>query len=125
MPRLDATEGDGRAGARWDVAEADELLMTIARHLELDWQYTEYVEAWDVDRIAEVRATGRKAGRMLGYKIMTRQSDPELRRDGRVVVSVAVREPPNAAEARRMAERAELLMSAMHERPLPPEENDR
>lgn len=105
-------------------SDSDELLLTIARHLELDWQYVEYVEAWDTDRIAEVRATGRKAGRMLGYKIMTRQSDPARRRDGRVVVSVAVREPPNAEEARRMAERAELLMSAMHKRPLPPDDSE-
>jgi hypothetical protein len=44
------------------MPEPDELTLAIARHLEVDWQYVERVEAWDVERIAEIRSAGRKAG---------------------------------------------------------------
>jgi len=61
-------------------------------------------------RIAGMRAAGRKAGRLIGYKIATTQSDPHAREDGRVVVVVAVREAPNEEENQRMRDRADLLL---------------
>jgi hypothetical protein len=92
------------------MAEPDELVLAIARHLEVDWQYTERVEAWNADRIAEVRSAGRKAGRLLGYKILTTAPEPDA--ENRVTVIVAVREAPNAEEGERMKERASLLIDA-------------
>jgi hypothetical protein len=88
----------------------DELVATIARHLEIDWQYIEHVEAWDAERIAAVRSAGRKAGRLLKYRIVTMQTDSRRREDGRVVVVVAVREPPSVEEGERMGERSRLLI---------------
>ena len=38
------------------MPEPDELTLEIARALEVDWQYVKHVEAWDAERIAEVRA---------------------------------------------------------------------
>jgi hypothetical protein len=71
------------------MPDPDELTQKVARHLDVDWRYVEQVEAWDVDRIAEVRAAGRRAGRMLGYKVVTTQSHRAAREDGLVVVIVA------------------------------------
>jgi hypothetical protein len=65
------------------VAEPDELTLTIARQLEIDTQYVEHVEAWDNERIAQIRSAGRKAGRLLGWKIRTVQTQPTD--DGRLV----------------------------------------
>lgn len=90
------------------MPEPDELVLTVARRLEVDWQYVERVEAWDTERIAEVRSAGRKAGRLLGYKIITHQTRPDD--ENRVKVIVAVREPPNEEDHKRMEERARLLM---------------
>ena len=90
------------------MAEPDELVLTIAQRLEVDWQYVERAEAWNAERIAEVRSAGRKAGRLLGYKIVTVQSEPDG--ENRVTIIVAVREAPNAEEDERMQERARLLM---------------
>jgi len=45
------------------MAEPDALTLAIARHLEIDVQYVEIIEAWDTERIAAVRSAGRKAGR--------------------------------------------------------------
>ena len=98
-------------------APEDELVATIARHLEIDWQYVEHVEAWDVERIALVRSAGRKAGRLLKYRVATVQTDPRKREDGRVVVVVAVREPPSAKEDERMSERTRLLMDEWSKKP--------
>ena len=90
------------------MAEPEELVLAIARCLEVDWQYVERAEAWDAERIAEVRSAGRKAGRPLGYKIITAQSDPD--HENRVTIIVAVREAPDAEDHERMMERARLLM---------------
>jgi hypothetical protein len=87
----------------------DELTLEVARALEVDWQYVEGVEAWDAERIAQVRSAGRKAGRLLGFKIATFQSRPND--EDRVAVIVAVREAPNAEDAQRMQERARLLIN--------------
>jgi hypothetical protein len=91
------------------VAEPDELTLTIARQLEVDYQFTERVEAWNADRIAELRSAGRKAGRLLGLRIMTHQTDPNS--EGRVLVIVAVRDWPSEEERERMLERGALLMN--------------
>jgi hypothetical protein len=99
------------------MAELDELGLEIARRLELDWQYIVRVESWDTERIAEIRSAGRKAGRHLGYKITTFQSDPD--EEQRVTVIVAVREAPNAADEERMRERSLLLMNDFWSKLLP------
>ncbi|WP_129669019.1 hypothetical protein [Phytoactinopolyspora endophytica] len=107
------------------MADPDELTITIARHLEVDWQYVEHVDALNEERIAEIRSAGRRAGRLLGYKIVTHQSDPGQRKDGRVVVIVAVRESPNAEDEERMNERARLLMNSTWAEPGHTEDTDR
>src|ERR1700733_4507856 len=66
----------GKVAVLAAASEPDELTLLIARHLEVDWQYVRRFEAADTEKIAEVRAAGRRAGRLLGYKIMTRQSAP-------------------------------------------------
>jgi hypothetical protein len=63
---------------RGPVAEPDELTLAITRQLELDSQYVEHVEVWDTKRIAEVRSAGRRAVRLLGWKIQTFRS-PQTR----------------------------------------------
>lgn len=98
------------------MAEPDELVLAIARRLEVDWQYVDRAEAWNAERISEVRSAGRKAGRLLGYKVVTAQSEPDD--ENRVTVIVAVREAPNAEEDERMQERARLLMEDFWSRSL-------
>jgi hypothetical protein len=100
------------------VSEPDELTLIIARHLEVDWQYVRRIEAWDTEQIAAVRSAGRKAGRLLGYKIVTRQSEPT--EQNRVVVIVAVREPPTEEDRERMLERSRLLMDRAYSDLMPP-----
>jgi hypothetical protein len=100
------------------VSEPDELTLIIARHLEVDWQYVRRIEAWDADQIAAVRSAGRKAGRLLGYKIATRQSEPT--EENRVIVIVAVREPPNEEDHERMRERSRLLTDRAYSGLMPP-----
>ena len=97
------------------MAEADELTRTIARHLEVDHQYSIRVEAWDTERIAGLRSAGRKAGRLLGWKIQTLQLEPDD--ENRVLVFVVVREWPSQEERERLGERAALLMEQL---PAPP-----
>ncbi|MGI5523990.1 hypothetical protein ACQEUX_24075 [Micromonospora sp. CA-259024] len=104
------------------MAELEELVLTIARHLELDWQYVERVEAWNTERIADVRSAGRRAGGRIGYKIATFQSDADD--EGRVVVIVAVREPPNAEDHRRMTDRGMLLMNDFWSKLLPGDDRE-
>lgn len=102
--------------------EPDELTLTIARHLEIDHQYAELVEAWNTERIAEVRSAGRKAGRLLGWKIITHQTAPGD--DDCVRVIVILRESPNAEEHERMSERSRLLINEAFPGPLPPAESE-
>jgi hypothetical protein len=109
------------------MAEPDELTRKIAQHLEVDHQYMVRVEAWDTERIAEVRSAGPQAGRLLGWKIMTHQT--ELSEEGRVVVAVVVREWPNQEEHDRLEERGRLIMDhawpeilPCHQRPKSPPE---
>ncbi|MEN3610486.1 hypothetical protein AAH979_13135 [Plantactinospora sp. ZYX-F-223] len=92
------------------MSESDELTLKIMRHLEIDWQYIAHAEPRDTERIALVRSAGRKAGRQLGWKIATMQTNPARREDGRVVVAVTVRETPNAEDDARMSERSRLLI---------------
>jgi hypothetical protein len=100
------------------MAEPDELTLAIGRALEIDWQYVERVEAWNTERIAEVRSAGRKAGRLLGFKIATFQTQPND--ENRVAVIVAVREAPSAEDEQRMQERARLLMNSYWSEQFPP-----
>jgi hypothetical protein len=82
------------------MAEPDELTRIIAQHLEVDHQYVEHVEAWNTEHIATVRSAGRKAGRLLGWKIFTYQSRPDD--ENRVTVIVCVREGPGQEEDDRL-----------------------
>jgi hypothetical protein len=102
------------------ISEPDELTLLIARHLEVDWQYVRRIRARDADQIAAVRTAGRRAGRLLGYKITTRQSAPSD--EGRVTVIVAVRVPPSQEDNDRMQERARLLMNRAYSDLMPPRE---
>jgi hypothetical protein len=97
------------------MAEPDQLTLMIAQHLELDHQYVERVEAWDAERISEVRSAGRKAGRLLGWKIITHQTPPND--EDRVVVVVCLREAPNEEEDRRMRDRARVLLEEIFKDP--------
>ena len=36
-----------------DMSESDELKLTIAWHVEVDWRYVERVEAWTTERIED------------------------------------------------------------------------
>jgi len=100
------------------MADPDELTLAIARHLEIDVQYVEIVEAWDTERIAAVRSAGRKAGRLLGWKIVTMQTAPDD--EDRVVVVVCVREWPSQEVEDRLTERARIIMSEVWSKILPP-----
>ena len=114
--------GSGHVGYRGETAmdeNNNNLVVTISQHLEVDWQYVELVEAWNVERIAQVRSAGRQAARRLGYKIMTYQTDPAAREDERVVVIVSVREAPSPEDKQRMHERALLLLDDLWSRNLP------
>jgi len=90
--------------SRTELPEPDELTMTIARHLEIDNQYVEFIGARDIHRIAEVRSAGRKAGRLLGWKIMAypdiaqrrRQSNGHRRRPGMAERRKKSNAPPSA-----------------------------
>ncbi|WP_152521353.1 hypothetical protein [Amycolatopsis decaplanina] len=64
----------------------------------------------NVDGIAEARAAGRRAGRELQLKIVTFQSKPEDRDDGRVFVIVAVNQEPPLEDKERMEEHSLLLL---------------
>lgn len=100
------------------MQQPDELTLAIARHLDVDWQYVERVEASNTEHIAEIRSAGRKAGRMLDYKIATYRA-PRPDNENRVTVIVALREAPNAEEEQRMTERARLLMDNFWAKHLP------
>src|SRR4051794_3117347 len=91
------------------VTQADELTLKVARQLEVDWQYVERVDAGETARIAAVRSAGRKAGRLLGFKIASVQTAPDD--ENLVTVVVVVREAPGSDEDKRLAERARVLMN--------------
>jgi hypothetical protein len=90
--------------------ETEDLIRTIMQCLEVDWQYTELVDACDAERIEMIRAAGRTAGRRLGYKILTRQARPGEREDGRVMVIVVVHDGPDPQDRARMEQRARILI---------------
>jgi hypothetical protein len=91
------------------LAEPDELTLAVARRLEIDGQYVEHVEPWDTERISEVRSAGRKAGRLLGWKIITHKSK-RLTDENRVVVIVTIRDYPDDETRERLTERGDLLI---------------
>ncbi len=103
------------------MAEPDELTLRIARHLEIDHQYSERVEAWDAELISDIRSAGRRAGRLLSWKIMTHQTSPD--NEGRVLVIVAVREWPSEEDHQRMLARGALLMNEVVKKLLAPGED--
>lgn len=90
----------------------EELYGEILRALEIDHQYVTHLEPAEIERIALVRSLGRKAGRQLGWRVRTFQSDPGRREDRKVVVVVAVVES-SPEERARIHERSELLIRSM------------
>jgi hypothetical protein len=93
------------------MPDPDEALIEqILPVLELDHQYSRSVEAWNHDRVAQIRRCGRAAGKRLGYQVRTFASDPEQREDGRVVVWVVVT-GSNPDDEARIRRRGELLIS--------------
>jgi hypothetical protein len=86
------------------LPESDELTLTIARHLEIDNQYVEFIGP--VTSTASPRC-GRQDGSSAGRSWPTQTSPND---EGRVTDIVAVREWPNEEKEQRTAERAKLLM---------------
>lgn len=89
--------------------EREELAHRIATILEIDGQYVTHADPDDSARIALIRSAGRAAGRILGWKVRTFQTDPEMRDDGKVVVLVAVVEA-SPEDTTRFEDRADLLI---------------
>jgi hypothetical protein len=101
------------------VAEPDELIMAIMQALEVDGQYVErHIEAWDTERIAEVRSAGRKAARRMNYRIRTFVTEPSD--EGRVVVVVFLNEWPDKETEERLMNRGRLLMDEIWKKIIPP-----
>jgi hypothetical protein len=84
----------------------------MATALETNGQYFDHVDAKDSEHIALIRAAGRKAGRMLGWKVRTFQTDPARRDDKKVVVIVVVEQSTPEDEARFLATGELLLRDA-------------
>lgn len=91
----------------------DVLASQIATRLEIGEQYVEHVSASDHDHIALIRSAGRKAGRLLNWKVRTFQTDPAKREDGKVVVFVVVEESTPEDERRFRANGDLLIRDAM------------
>lgn len=90
----------------------DEIYERILLRLELDHQYSAHVNPGNVERIKQIRALGRRAGRELGWKVRTFQTNPERRPDGKVVVGVVVVDS-TLEDEERLRERAELIIRNM------------
>ncbi len=90
--------------------EDEALVQEMLPVLDVDHQYTRSVEAWNHDRVAQIRRCGREAGKRLGYKIRTLTSHPQQRNDRRVAVWVVVI-GSNPDDEDRIRERSELLIS--------------
>lgn len=90
----------------------EESYNEVLRALEIDHQYVAHLGHDQTEQIALVRSLGRKAGRYLGWKVRTFQTDPEKRDDRKVVVIVAVVES-TPEEHKRIKERGELLIRNM------------
>jgi hypothetical protein len=82
------------------------LFADVKRSLRSDRQWVRHFDPDDTDGIAVARSAGRRAGRALGVKVVSHQSDPRDREDGKVVVIVAVNEEPIPAGKESMDERA-------------------
>lgn len=85
------------------------LASQIATILEIGEQYVEHVDVGDTEHIALIRSAGRKAGRLLGWKVRTFQSDPAKRDDHKVVVIVVVEESTDE-DAKRFRTNSDLLI---------------
>ncbi|MFB8277837.1 hypothetical protein [Nocardia colli] len=94
----------------------DELTLEIMRSLEMNLQWRRLFDPADVDGIAEARKACRRAGREIGYKVATHQSNPARRKDGLVMVSVVVNQDVDPETEARLRERSELLMNDFHSR---------
>lgn len=93
------------------VPEPDELTLEIMRALEIDRQWVRHFDPDDVGSISTARKAGRQAGRALKFKVVTFQTDPSRREDGRVMVIVASnQDETDPEEERRLSERTALLM---------------
>ncbi len=67
----------------------DSILLTrISDHLAATGFYITHIHPSQPQLIAATRSAGRKAARQLGMRVLTHQSDPQMRDDGLVVVAV-------------------------------------
>lgn len=84
----------------------EELIQTIARHLEADHQYVTRLPADQTAEIKQLRSCGRRAGRLIGRSVRTFQSP---RRDGTVAVYVVLAELTEEERRRGDAQAAEAM----------------
>ena len=79
--------------AMGEITGPDRLLLDrIIAALKAESQYVQHFDEDDVEGVQKVRSLGRRAGRELGWKIMTHASDPDKRQDRHVVVIVVAAE---------------------------------
>lgn len=109
-PRERALERSTRYSHRMETE--DEIYERILLGLQLDHQFIEHVNPDELGRIKQIRDLGRRAGREIGWKIRTIQTDPERRADGKVVVGIVVVESTPEEDAR-LSERAEFIIRNM------------
>jgi hypothetical protein len=85
----------------------DELAAHIAQILEIDHQFIVRIQPRAAEQIARIRRAGRRAGRILGWKVSTFLRD---RDDGDWVVGVIVIES-TPEDMSRLRERGALLVN--------------
>ena len=93
-------------------AEA-ELYIQILTALEIDHQFVAHFDPSQVEEIKLTRTLSRRAGRELGWKVRTIETDAQRRADGKVVVVVVVVESTPEEEAR-MEERGNFIIRNMN-----------
>ncbi|WP_146197454.1 hypothetical protein [Promicromonospora sp. AC04] len=90
----------------------DELVASMMRVLEIDFQVVQHFAEDDTEGVAQFRRCGRRAIRNLGYRARTHQTDPDLREDRLVVVHAMIANL-NDDDNNRLEERAILLARSM------------
>ncbi|WP_253874103.1 hypothetical protein [Promicromonospora umidemergens] len=90
----------------------DELVASMMRVLEIDFQVVQHFAEDDTESVAQFRRCGRRAIRNLGYKARTHQTDPDLREDRLIVVHAMIANRSDDDD-KRLEERAILLVQSM------------
>lgn len=94
------------------LVDDDELVASMMRVLEIDFQVVQHFAEEDTKGIAQFRRCGRRAIQSLGYKARTHQTDPDLREDRLVVVHAMIANLSNE-DSKRLEERSILLTRSM------------